>query len=136
MMMKSQCFRWSSKFAVIHQALLIHYSAKNFQTIWHVLSITALCMRFSRFKLLCNLFGKIHIVDKTNGTIQTAFSCYIFVSSSFRSVYFLSLLDMILQMLRLLGIPTSIKYASFVVMPRITISGLFIIILIIIYHLT
>jgi hypothetical protein len=31
MMMKSQCFRWSSKSAVIDQALLIHYSAKTFK---------------------------------------------------------------------------------------------------------
>ena len=96
-------------------------------------------MRFSRLKLSCNLSGKIHTVDKTNGTIQTALSCYTFVCSSFMSAYFLNHLDMILQMLQLLGIPTLIKYASFMVMPRIPTSGLLIIIVILIitiYHLT
>ena len=48
------------------QALLIHCSAKNILTVWHVLSITAFCFGIHRawrrlisFKLLCNLLGII-----------------------------------------------------------------------------
>jgi hypothetical protein len=33
---------------VTDQALLIHYSAENFQIIWHILNITALCIRIYR----------------------------------------------------------------------------------------
>jgi hypothetical protein len=45
-------------------AILIYYSAKNFQTLPHVLSIPAFCIRIYRwgrrlssFRLSCNLFG-------------------------------------------------------------------------------
>jgi hypothetical protein len=47
---------------LIDQALLIHCSAKNFLTVWYVLSITAFCFgiyrawwRLISFKLPCNL---------------------------------------------------------------------------------
>ena len=56
------------------QVLLNHCSAKNFLTIWHVLSITTLCIRILRaeeglsiFKLPCNLFWMLPIVDSTSG---------------------------------------------------------------------
>ena len=58
------------------QALLIHCSAKNLLTIWHVLSITAFCItiyragwRLSNFKLSCNLFDIILIVYNTSGIV-------------------------------------------------------------------
>ena len=77
----SQRFSWFAK-SMADQALRIHYSARNFLTIRHVLSITAFCIRIYRagsrlssFKLSRNLYGKISVVD-TNGTKQTAFSCH------------------------------------------------------------
>ena len=61
-------------------ALLIHYSAENFQIIWHILNITALCIRICRpgwrlcsYKLSCNIFGIMPTVDVTSGTVQAMF---------------------------------------------------------------
>jgi hypothetical protein len=62
---------------------------------------------------------ELSITDQMYIGVQSAFSCHIFVSSSFRFVYFCSLLVMVLQRLRLLGILTSMKYASFIVFSRI-----------------
>jgi len=52
---------------------LIHYFAKNFWTIWPVLSITGFyieiygpALRLSSFKLPCNLFAIIHIVENNS----------------------------------------------------------------------
>jgi len=61
---------------VTDQALLIHCSAKTSLTIWHVLSITVLCVRIfgagqrlSSFHLLCNLFGIMPILYSIIGVI-------------------------------------------------------------------
>jgi hypothetical protein len=35
---------FSQQYGLTDQALLLHCSAKNFLSIWHVLSITALCI--------------------------------------------------------------------------------------------
>ena len=60
-----------------YQVFLIHCCAKNFLTIWHVLSISALCirmykaeLRLSSFQWLYNLFGIIPAVDITNDKIK------------------------------------------------------------------
>ena len=42
-------------------ALIIHFSAKNSVTVWHVLIITAFCVRM--FRCSRNLFGMIAVVD-------------------------------------------------------------------------
>jgi hypothetical protein len=63
-------------------------------------------------------------MDNTNGTIWTAFSCRILISSSFNSVYFWKLLVMVLRDLLALGIATSSKYASLMVTLSTTTSGL------------
>ena len=50
------------------QALVIHCSSKNFLTIRHILSITAVSIRIhtpSRGLISCNLFGIIPVVDST-----------------------------------------------------------------------
>ena len=59
---------------VTNQVLI--FSCQNFQTVQHVLNITAFYMRMYRpgqrqssFILLCILFGVIHFVDATNGSI-------------------------------------------------------------------
>ena len=65
---------------VTDQALLICYSAENFQIIWHTLNITALCIRIYRpgwrlcsYKLSYNVLGIMPTVDVTSGTVQAAF---------------------------------------------------------------
>jgi hypothetical protein len=80
---------------VTDQAILIHYSANNFITMCHVLSIIAFYvrmyrpeLRFGSLELSYNLSGIIPFVDNTDGKIQTAFSCHMLLSSSFRSAYF------------------------------------------------
>ena len=69
--------RFSSfiKSAVTEQSLLIHYSAKNFRTVGHVLRIAAFNKRICRalrtlssLKLSCNFVETIPIVDNTNTT--------------------------------------------------------------------
>ena len=72
-LLTSQQFsRFSQKYGLTVQAL-IYCSAKNVLAIQHVLSITALCIgiyragrRLSSFKLSCNLFVIIPVVDSTN----------------------------------------------------------------------
>ena len=71
----SQQFSWFSKeYGPTDQTLRIHCSAKNFLTVWHVLNITAFCIRIYRagqrlssFNLSCNLFRIIPVVDSTSG---------------------------------------------------------------------
>jgi hypothetical protein len=41
----SHQFSWFQKVRVTYQALFSHYSPKDVITIWHVLSVTALCIR-------------------------------------------------------------------------------------------
>jgi hypothetical protein len=115
------------------QALLIHCSAKEVLTVWHVLSITVLCIRIYRagwrlssFKLLCNLFCIIPNLDSTSDTTWAIFSCYTHtrITSSFKYVHFWSFSVMVLWRMWLLGTPTSNKYASLMVLSSITMSGL------------
>ena len=58
---------------IIDPVLSIHFYSKNFHAVWHVLSITAFYMRLgcrlSSFKLSCNLFRIIPIVDSTDGAM-------------------------------------------------------------------
>ena len=83
------------------KVLFIHFSIRNSITVWHVLSITAYCVRLyravwklSRIVVLCKLFGIILIVHSTNGTIYTIFSYKLFIhflsSSLFWFVYLYS----------------------------------------------
>jgi hypothetical protein len=67
----------SEKSKVLTDQALIHCSAKNFLTIRHVLSITAVCItlykagsRLSSFKLSCNLLGIIPILDSKAIPVQ------------------------------------------------------------------
>lgn len=64
------------------QALLIHCSAQNFQTVRYVLSITAFGVRIygsgrrlNSFKVSCILFQTIPVVD-SNGGILVVISLY------------------------------------------------------------
>jgi hypothetical protein len=65
---------------VTDQSLLIYNSAQNFQIIWHILNVTALCIRiyrpgwrFCSYKLSCNILGIIPTLDVTSDTVQAAF---------------------------------------------------------------
>ena len=70
-----------------HQALLIHCAAKNFLTIRHVLCISAFCVTIYRarrrlysFKISCNFFRTITVVESTVGIIQGVFTCHTLIS--------------------------------------------------------
>jgi hypothetical protein len=63
----------------------------------HVIHSTVFCIliyrpgrRLSSFKLACNLFGIIPIVDSTSGSTRAVFTFHILTSSFFKSVYFWS----------------------------------------------
>jgi hypothetical protein len=67
---------FSQQHGLTDQALHIHCSTKNFLTVRHVLSVTALCVRIYRagrrlsgVKLSCDLFGIIPAADSTSGII-------------------------------------------------------------------
>ena len=93
------CFSKEHRSGLTDQALLIHSSSSNFLTIRHVLSTTAFCirmLRLSSFKLSCNLFGIIPIVDNTSGIRWAVFSCHFLISSSLKSVYLYLLLLLLL----------------------------------------
>jgi hypothetical protein len=70
----SQQYSWFSKeFASTNPVCLIHSYATTFLTIQHVLRDTAFCLRTYRtgwrsisFKLLCNLFENISILESTS----------------------------------------------------------------------
>ena len=74
------------------QVLLIQCSAKNVRL---VLSIIAFCIRIYTvgqrlisFRLPCNWFGIIPVLDGTNCNIQTSFSCLILINSLLKRFYF------------------------------------------------
>jgi len=80
---------------VTDQALLIRCSVKNL-SIWHVLSITAFCMRiyrsgrtFSSSKLSCNLLRTVGLLIVDNiywyyrGQVQLLYSCLLFFLGAF-----------------------------------------------------
>jgi hypothetical protein len=66
-------------------------------TVQHVLSFTPFCIiiyragrRLRNVELSCNLFGMTRILGDTDGIIEAVFLCQILISSSVKSVYFLS----------------------------------------------
>lgn len=88
------------------QTLYIHCTVSNFLTIWHALSIAAFCIRlcrawweFSRFEVLCKLFGIILVVHSTNGTIYTTFCCHVLIGYSCTSFVIIILVYVSVQYL-------------------------------------
>ena len=71
--------------------------------------------RSSSFKLSCNLFGIIPVVNSTGGTVQAVCSCHILISSSVKSVYFWRFSVLLLRRFWLLAVATSINYAALTV---------------------
>jgi hypothetical protein len=59
--------------------------------------------------------GIIHVLDSTNGTVWTAFSCRMLIGLSVMSVYFCSLSVMVLRRLVPTGTSTFVKYAYLMV---------------------
>jgi len=100
--------------------------ADSFITTRHVFSIVAFCIQIYRtgrklswFKLSCNLFEMICVLDSPSGIIQVVFSCCILISSSFKSVYFWSFPVTVLWSLWLLGIAASTECVALMVLSSI-----------------